>query len=118
MLTILRNRKVQRNIAQGLFLATMMILLVSAVLIARENIAAQGMSSGFAFLERTTGVNIGFSTIQYDANSTYGRLILVGIVNTAILGILGIILAGLVGLTVGMMGISRNGSLNTVSRLY
>lgn len=118
MLTLLRNRKVQRNTAQVLFLAVLLSLILSAVLIARENIIAQGMNSGFAFFERTTGVNIGFSTIQYDANSTYGRLILVGIVNTVILGLLGIVLAGLVGLLVGMMSISRNGSLNSVARLY
>lgn len=101
-----------------MFLVALVFVFVSATLIASENIAAQGMSSGFAFLERTTGVNIGFSTIQYDANSTYGRLVLVGIINTVILGLLGIFLAGLVGLAVGIMGISRNESLNTVARLY
>ena len=66
----------------------------------------------------TTGVNIGFSILQYDANSTYRQLILVGLVNTAVLGILGIVLAHIVGLFVAAMAISRNGSLNLVAQGY
>ncbi|MDP3342166.1 ABC transporter permease subunit [Frigidibacter sp.] len=114
----MRNRKFRSATLQVLFVLAVMVILVSAVTTAQDTIATNGMRSGFGFLDRTTGVNIGFSVLQYDANSTYRQLILVGLVNTAILGILGIILAHIVGLVVAAMAISRNGSLNLVAQGY
>lgn len=118
LLSLLRNRKFRRVALQILFVLVLLVLLLGAVTTAQHTIASNGMRSGFAFLDRTTGVNIGFSILQYDANSTYRQLILVGLVNTAVLGILGIVLAHIVGLFVAAMAISRNGSLNLVAQGY
>lgn len=118
LLILLRNRKFRRVALQVLFVLALLILIVGAVTTAQHTIASNGMRSGLAFLDRTTGVNIGFSILHYDANSTYRQLILVGLVNTAVLGVLGIVLAHIVGLFVAAMAISRNGSLNLVAQAY
>jgi len=81
-MTFIRNQKVQRLFIQYGFLSLLLALLVLSVLTARENLATQGITSGFAFLQRTTGWEIGFSLIPYDAGDTYGRAILVGFLNT------------------------------------
>lgn len=87
-------------------------------MIAHNTLTQQGMSSGFGFLDRSTGFNIGFSIIDFDPNASYGRLLLVGTANTILLGVIGIVLASLIGLLVAMMRLANNGALNVISRVY
>ncbi|RKF17134.1 ABC transporter permease subunit [Roseovarius spongiae] len=118
VLRLLRNRKFVRAFLQAAFLAALIGMIGSGLMIAHESITQQGMSSGFGFLERSTGFNIGFSIIDYDPNASYGRLLLVGTANTILLGVIGIVAASLTGLMVAMMRLSENGSLNAISRTY
>jgi His/Glu/Gln/Arg/opine family amino acid ABC transporter permease subunit len=118
MLTLLRNGKFRRVLFQVLFVGLVTVLLISAVIEARTTINAQGMSAGFGFLERSAGFNIGFSIIEYSSNSTYARLITVGIVNTILLGVIGIVLANIVGLSVALLRTARNESLRMVGTIY
>ncbi|MGR3315281.1 ABC transporter permease subunit [Roseovarius indicus] len=117
-LRLIRNRKFVHAVLQVAFLATLIGIISSGLMIAHESITQQGMSSGFGFLERSTGFNIGFSIIDYDPNASYGRLLLVGTANTILLGAIGIVAASLTGLMVAMMRLSENGSLNAISRTY
>uniref|UniRef100_UPI003B5212D7 ABC transporter permease subunit n=1 Tax=Roseovarius indicus TaxID=540747 RepID=UPI003B5212D7 len=117
-LRLIRNRKFVHAVLQVTFLATLIGIISSGLMIAHESITQQGMSSGFGFLERSTGFNIGFSIIDYDPNASYGRLLLVGTANTILLAAIGIVAASLTGLMVAMMRLSENGSLNAISRTY
>ncbi|WP_272011024.1 ABC transporter permease subunit [Roseovarius sp. ZX-A-9] len=101
-----------------LFVLAVIGVLIAAVSVASKNISAQGMSAGFGFLERSTGFNIGFSVIEYSSNSSYGRLITVGIVNTVLLGTIGIVLANIVGLSVAMLRTASNESLRLLGAIY
>ena len=118
MLTLLRNGKFRRAFYQVVFVVVVAFLMIAAVTEASKNINAQGMSAGFGFLERSTGFNIGFSVIEYSSSSSYARLILVGIVNTIMLGAIGIVLANIVGLSVAMLRTARNESLRMVGAIY
>jgi general L-amino acid transport system permease protein len=86
-------------------------LLAGGVLLIRTahaSLQARGITSGFGFLERSTGWEVAFSLIPYTINDPYWRVILVGLLNTLFLGLIGLVIATLVGIVVGTMRISKN----------
>jgi general L-amino acid transport system permease protein len=115
---IFRNRKTRNVVYQVAFLALFALVIFGAVNEATRKLAAQGMTSGFDFLYKSTGFRIGFSLIPFDPFDSYLQMLWVGILNTIFLGILSIILANIVGLIIAVMRISRNGVLNDIGTLY
>ncbi len=93
-------------------------LVLSCVLIARQNLAQQGITSGFAFLFKSTGWDISFSLLPATANDPYWWYFLVGIVNTLFLGSVGLILATIVGTIVGLARTSSNELARLLGRTY
>lgn len=118
MFSIIRNQKVRNATLQGLFLLVLAVVIGSAVITARATLDEQGITSGFGFLDRSTGFNIGFSLVEYSASDTYGRLIWVGILNTILLGLTGIVLANIVGLIIAIFRTSTNAVLNAFGTVY
>jgi general L-amino acid transport system permease protein len=72
------------------------------------NLRQQNIAGGFHFLAREAGFEIGDSVISYSPTSTYGRAILVGLLNTLRVSVLGIILATIIGTLIGIGRLSRN----------
>ena len=118
MVTLFASRKFRRFALQALFLSVLVVVVVTAIIVGRQNLAAQGISTGFDFLERSTGFDVGFKLIDYDPFSSYARLILVGLLNTLFLGIIGIVLANVVGLFIAILRTARNATLNLVGTIY
>jgi general L-amino acid transport system permease protein len=56
-----------------------------------DNLRQMELPFGFGFISSTAGFDIGWSIIPYDPSMSYGRVYLVGIVNTLILSTLIII---------------------------
>lgn len=82
------------------------------------NLARQNIATGFGFLENTTGFDINQKLIAYDESSTYGRLLLVGLLNTAVVSALGIFFATLIGFAVGLGRLSDNWLVAKLSFAY
>lgn len=118
MLKAIRNRKVRGVLIQAGVLAASVLLVLSFVLTARENLVAQGIATGFGFLERSTGWPINFSLIEVSDRSTYAQMLLAGFINTIFVGLLGLLGATLVGLTVGLMRVSTNLVLNILGTMF
>lgn len=118
MLTVLRNKKVQNVIIQILFLLVLLLSIASAILTARATLQDQGLTSGFDFLERSTGFGVGFSLIDFEPSDNYAKLLIVGITNTIFLGIIGIVLANIVGLIIAVFRTSENAVLNLIGTTY
>lgn len=118
MVSLFSSRKFRRIAAQSAFLTLVAACLVTAVLEGQQNIAAQGMTTGFDFLDRATGFDVGFALIPYTSYSPYSRLILVGLVNTLFLGLIGIVLANIVGLLVACLRTARNATFNLIGTVY
>jgi general L-amino acid transport system permease protein len=72
------------------------------------NLRAQGIGFGFGILEDTAGFQINQTLIPYQETSTYGRVYLVGLLNTLLVAGLGIVLATIIGFTVGIARLSTN----------
>lgn len=100
--SLLRNQKVRNALLQVLYVGVLASLVIAGVLIARENLAVQGITSGFDFLFKQTGWNVNFSLLPAEATDPYWWFFIIGIINTLFLGIFGLILATIVGTIVGL----------------
>lgn len=108
MTSLFRSQRLRRMIAQGGFLAVLAAVIVSLVVTGRHNIAAQGMASGFGFLERTTGWPMSFSLVETSARSTYAWVLWAGLLNTLLVGLLVLVFATLIGTLLAFLRISDN----------
>jgi general L-amino acid transport system permease protein len=82
------------------------------------NLERQKIASGFGFLEKEAGFEIGDTIISYSAADTYGRALVVGLVNTLRVAVLGIILATILGTLVGVGRLSSNWLLAKICEVY
>jgi His/Glu/Gln/Arg/opine family amino acid ABC transporter permease subunit len=83
-----------------------------------DNLARQGVATGFSYLDREAAFEIGEKLIPYTSADSYGRALLVGLANTLEVGILGCILATILGLIVGVARMSRNWLIRHIAALY
>jgi general L-amino acid transport system permease protein len=84
-------------------------LLYAAGVNAARNLAAAHIASGFRFWDNVAGFDISQTLIPYSpSTSTFGRAFWVGLLNTLLVGALGIVLATIIGFTVGIARLSRN----------
>lgn len=87
MISLLRNQKVRNTLLQVLYVGALATLVIVGVLTARQNLAAQGITSGFSFLFKQTGWNVNFSLLPAAPTDPYqaaekgaglGRLSVIG----------------------------------------
>jgi general L-amino acid transport system permease protein len=93
---------------QFALLATLLWLGYEFVLNAKANLDAQNITSGFGFLENTAGFAVNQSLIPYNESDTYGRVFVVGLLNTLLVAGVGIVLATILGFAIGVARLSRN----------
>src|SRR5947207_5343975 len=75
---------------------------------AKANLDAQRIASGVGFLGNTAGFGVNQSLIAYSETDSYGRVFLVGLLNTLLVAGLGIVLATALGFIVGIARLSPN----------
>mgnify|MGYP003350441548 FL=1 len=83
-----------------------------------DNLARQKIASGFHYLEREAGFEIGDTMIEYSPASTYARAILVGLLNTLKVAVLGIVLSTILGTLIGVGRLSPNWLLSRICEWY
>ncbi len=82
------------------------------------NLQNQNIRTGFEFLEREAGFAIGESLIDYSAASTYARALTVGLLNTLLVAAIGIVLATVLGVFIGIASLSRNWLVQQLTGVY
>ncbi len=85
---------------------------------ARANLRAAKIATGFGFLDNTAGFGINQTLIPYSEGDTYGRVFLVGLLNTLVVAALGIVLATILGFVVGISRLSKNWLLQRLAGGY
>jgi general L-amino acid transport system permease protein len=78
----------------------------------------RGLVAGFDYLRNTSGFEIGESIIPYRPTDTYGRAFVVGLLNTLQVSLVGIILATILGVIVGVARLSTNWLVNRLAAVY
>ncbi len=118
MFSLQKNKKFRDIGFQIAFVGFLVLMVVSFILTARSNLAAQGITSGFGFLDRATGWDINFSLLSYKTSDPYSRAILIGFLNSMFVGAISLTLATLIGITVGVMRTSGNKMAELVGTTY
>ncbi len=83
-----------------------------------DNLEQRQIRSGFDFLWSGYGSQIDESLIGWDPASTYARAFLVGILNTLKVGLIGIVLATILGTVIGIARLSGNWLLAKLASGY
>jgi general L-amino acid transport system permease protein len=112
----LKNKK--RLIPQVLTLLFIVSLISYFTFNAQVNMDNRGIAFGFGFLSQEASFDIGFSLIDYDGSRSYARAFLVGLLNTLLVSVIGIIIATLIGVTVGIGRLSSNYLVAKFSEVY
>jgi general L-amino acid transport system permease protein len=83
----------------------------------KHGLESRGIGGGFGFLWLEAGFDIG-EGIEYSASDSYGRAFLVGVVNTLrVIGV-GIVLATILGVVMGVARLSSNWLVNKIASVY
>jgi len=102
--------------------ALLVIFLVSIIgyfsFNASSNLAARGIDTGFSFLKNKASFDIQFSMIEFDSNMSYGRAYLVGLLNTILVSVIGIIFATILGFFFGILRLSTNPLASGLATTY
>lgn len=83
-----------------------------------HNYAQRGISTGFAFLDKSAGFGISQTLVPYTESDTYLRVFWVGLLNTLLAAGLGIVTATILGFIVGVARLSKNWLVSTVATVY
>ncbi|EEX41752.1 MULTISPECIES: amino acid ABC transporter permease [Vibrio] len=85
---------------------------------ALTNLESRGIATGFDFLDQPAGFGIGLTLIDYNETYSYGRTFVVGLLNTALVSVLGIILATMIGFVLGIARLSSNWLVSRLAAVY
>ncbi|NQY53683.1 MAG: amino acid ABC transporter permease [Campylobacteraceae bacterium] len=84
-----------------------------------ENVEKRGITTGFAFLEEAAGFGVSQSLIPYDdVSSSYGRVFVVGILNTLLVSVIALVFTTIIGLLVGIGRLSANWLISKLCMVY
>lgn len=82
------------------------------------NIEKRGINTGFDFLGSQAGFGILQSLIPYQESDTYGKVFIVGLLNTILVSAIAIFFATIIGLLVGIGRLSKNWMVSKLSMVY
>ncbi|AVO99894.1 MULTISPECIES: amino acid ABC transporter permease [Enterobacter cloacae complex] len=101
-------------------IAIIAVVLIAVYLIHNTitNLNNRGITSGFAFLDRSAGFGIVQHLIDYQEGDTYGRVFVVGLLNTLLVSALCIVFASILGFFIGLARLSENWLLRKLSTFY
>lgn len=107
--TIGAARTVSRVAFQLTLVVVVGALFYAAYINASDHLARANIASGLRFWNNTAGFDISQTLIAYSAStSSFGRAFWVGLLNTLLVAALGIVLATVLGFTIGIARLSRN----------
>ncbi len=118
MIKLLRDDRFWKIAGQAI--ALILVIILGAIL--WDNLSANysqlGIAFGFDFLNSQASFDIGEKVIAYNPENNYKQAYLVGLVNSLRVMVIGIVLATIAGLTVGISRLSDNWLLRTLAGLY
>jgi general L-amino acid transport system permease protein len=117
-IAIYNRPKIRAVFYQFVLLAMVVWLGYEFALNAKANLDALKIASGFGFLDNTAGFAVNQSLIPYNESDTYGRVFLVGLLNTLLVAGIGIVLATILGFFIGIARLSRNWLLARLAEAY
>ncbi|RMO78007.1 Polar amino acid ABC transporter, inner membrane subunit [Pseudomonas syringae pv. philadelphi] len=84
----------------------------------QTNLQHRGITSGFGFLENSAGFGIAQHLIDYTESDIYARVFVIGLLNTLLVSVIGIVLATLLGFVIGVARLSPNWMISKLATVY
>ena len=113
-----RDRANLALIFQILLIAAVAAFLLYSIGNTRDNLSERGITTGFGFLSNTAGFGIVQTLVDYSSQSSYGKTFVVGLLNTLLVGGLGVLAATIIGFTVGIARLSPNWLIARLANVY
>ena len=113
-----RNVKVLGTLAQVVFVAALVLGILVMYFNVTSALERSRIPASFDFLDSRAGIPIGESLISYSPSDTFARALLVGVLNTLRVALVGVVLATLLGILIGVMRLSKNWLLRQLALVY
>ncbi|WP_028136533.1 amino acid ABC transporter permease [Bradyrhizobium japonicum] len=85
---------------------------------ARANLENQHIAAGFGFLRNNAGFDVNQTLISYTGSDTFLRVFVVGLLNTLVVSVVGIVFATVFGFVVALCRLSPNWLLSRIGEIY
>ena len=112
------NSKIKKILPQILTLLAVVLIFGFFTINAQINMDNRGIEFGYGFLSQESSFDVQFSLIEYDGSHSYARAYLVGLLNTLLVAFIGIILATILGVIVGIARLSPNYLIERSAAFY
>jgi len=113
-----RNVKIIGILAQVVFV----LLFVAGIGVLVNNVvtalAKANLPADFSFLSQRAGIPIAEQPIPYSVTDSYARALLIGLLNTLKVAVIGVVLASMIGVLVGVMRLSSNWLVKSIATVY
>ena len=112
------SNKYKRILPQLLTLLLIVLIFGFFTINAQMNMSNRGIDFGYGFLGQESSFDVQFSLIEYDGSHSYARAYLVGLLNTILVSVLGIIFCTIIGVVIGIARLSPNYLIRTTAAWY
>ena len=113
-----RDDRFLKLVGQIVVLAIVVIIISIVAHNILINFKKLGLNFGFGFLDSPASFGIGDHIIPYEPTDSFGRALLVGLINTLRVIVLGLVLATLLGIIAGIARLSDNWLVRQISTIY
>jgi len=117
-LSFINDKRVRDWIYQIAAVVFLVGLTIFFVRNASENMVKAGIASGFGFLWRTSGIEVPFVLTGYTQSDNILGLFWVGVANTMLVTVIGIVLATLLGFVLGIARLSSHWLTSAIAGAY
>jgi general L-amino acid transport system permease protein len=116
--SLLNDPKVRGYVYQAIVILALFGFFAFITYNAIDNLIAQKKTTGYGFLFLTSGFDISFTLFPYSRSSLYWQAYVVGITNTLLVSVVGIIFATLLGFAAGIARLSSNWLISRIATVY
>ena len=113
-----RDARFRRVLGQVVFAILVVVVGRELYLNLEFNSATRNQGLGFEFLDTQAGFELGDTPIEYSPNDAVSRAVTVGYLNTLRVSLLGILLATVLGLVIGVARLSSNWMVRKLAQVY
>jgi len=113
-----RDKKTRGVILQMIAVIGILLFIGNIVSNTVENLDRLGVKVGFDFLTEPANYDINQTLIEYDSSDSHFRAGLVGLLNTLLVAVCGIVVATFFGFTAGVLRLSNNFVLSRLMQVY
>ncbi|MCS5591415.1 MAG: amino acid ABC transporter permease [Gammaproteobacteria bacterium] len=118
LLSFINNNETRAIAFQVITLLIIAFVFYSGISNLMFNIEAREIHTGFAFLSNRAGFDINESMIAYTPEHSNLRVFYVGLINTLVIAVVGIIFATIIGLIIGIARLSNNWLISKLATGY